>query len=315
MGVNGEQSKEKTASQNLKQFWANNRVMLLIIAVVLAGLIWTSSTGNGTNIEGAPDLQWKLAIVLLLTGLMAGWLGGLIGTGGCAIILPVFTFWLGFSAPAAIGTTLFVVIFTALSGGYGHFKNGNTDMKIIKWMAPSAVVGVLAGSYLFTVLAEQTALICLILGIIFLIPSGRMVWEGFYADAKKTSAVAADIKYSMAGMIGFAFVVGLLSGLVGLGGGYLLVPGLIYLFKLPVYLAMGTSLAVVFPLALVGGILKASQGFVALQPALLAAAGTIVGAQISAKTIKKYKPSTLKLIFGLYFLYAAMRFIVSFTGV
>lgn len=66
--------------------------------------------------------------------------------------------------------------------------------------------------------------------------------------------------------------------------------GLIYIFIIPIYVTMGTSLAIIFPLALVGGVIKLVQGYVALGAALLVAAGTIIGAQVSTKTIKNYKP-------------------------
>lgn len=107
----------------------------------------------------------------------------------------------------------------------------------------------------------------------------------------------------------------MLTGLVGLGGGYALVPGLIYLFGAPVYITMGTSLAVMVPMAVVGGSIRLAQGFVFLGAALILAAGTIVGAQIGAATIKKFKPNTLKLIFGLYFLYVAIKFIGNYVGI
>lgn len=102
--------------------------------------------------------------------------------------------------------------------------------------------------------------------------------------------------------------------MVGLGGGYTLVPRLIYLFGAPVYLTMGTSLAVMIPLAVVGGGVKLVQGFVALRSGLILAAGTVVGAQIGATVIKRFKPTTLKLVFGLYFLYVSLKFIAAYFG-
>ncbi|HRD26169.1 MAG TPA: TSUP family transporter [Methanoculleus sp.] len=113
----------------------------------------------------------------------------------------------------------------------------------------------------------------------------------------------------------FGFVVGVLTGLVGLGGGYALVPGLIYLFNAPVYVTMGTSLATMIPLAVVGGGIKLAEGYVAIGAALILAAGTIVGAQLGAAVIKKFHPATLKLIFGVYFLYVSVKFILAYFGV
>ena len=68
------------------------------------------------------------------------------------------------------------------------------------------------------------------------------------------------------------------------------------------------------PIAIVGGAIKLVQGYVFLGAALLAI-GTIIGAQIGAATIKKFKPHTLKLIFGIYFLYVAIKFIGNFMGI
>lgn len=69
------------------------------------------------------------------------------------------------------------------------------------------------------------------------------------------------------------------------------------------------------PMAIVGGSIKLAQGYVFIAAALLLALGTIIGAQIGAATIKKFKPYTLKLIFGIYFLYVAIKFIGNFVGI
>jgi len=71
---------------------------------------------------------------LTITGFAAGLLGGLIGTGGCSIILPTLHFWLGYPAPLVIGTTLFAVIFTTLSGAYGHLIRKNLDKNAALWI-------------------------------------------------------------------------------------------------------------------------------------------------------------------------------------
>jgi len=78
---------------------------------------------------------------------------------------------------------------------------------------------------------------------------------------------------------------------------------------------MGSSLATMIPLAVVGGGIKLAQGFVDLGAGLILAAGTVIGAQVGAAIIKRFKPTTLKLIFGLYFLYVAVKFITAYFGI
>jgi len=143
-----------------------------------------------------------------------------------------------------------------------------------------------------------------------------MIVEGSgIAKPKGGSGEGRMIPGSRVGMGLFGFVIGIITGIVGLGGGYALVPGLIYMFNAPVYVTMGTSLASMIPLAVVGGGIKLVQSYVDLRAGLLLAAGTVVGAQIGAAIIKKIKPNILKLIFGIYFLYVALKFITGYFGI
>lgn len=285
-------------------------VILLVIAVV--GILYFG-IGQNTPPADVPEMTTGRLLVLILVGFFAGVLGGIIGTGGCSVMLPVMHFWMGYPAPIAVGTTLFAVIFTAISGGYGHLIRKNLDRRAVAWLGGVGIVGVLIGSWLFTLLSNQSTLLGLILGLIFLWPALRMIWEGIRHSGLPQKE-GNTINASATGLGIFGLVVGLATGVAGLGGGYALVPGLIYLFGAPVYITMGTSLATMIPLALVGGIIKLSGGFVDLAAGLLLAAGTVVGAQVGAAVIKRFKPSTLKLIFGIYFLYVSTKFITAFFG-
>jgi uncharacterized membrane protein YfcA len=285
-------------------------VILLVIALT-AG-IYFGLAQNSTP-AGVPELTVTRLIILIIVGFLAGVLGGIIGTGGCSVMLPVLHFWMGYPAPIAVGTTLFAVIFTAISGGYGHLVRRNLDKRAVAWLGGIGVIGVLVGSWLFTKISSQSTLLGLILGILFLWPALRMIWEGI-RQSGLPSKEGSKINGSAIGLGTFGLFVGLATGVAGLGGGYALVPGLIYLFGAPVYITMGTSLATMIPLAMVGGILKLSGGFVDMAAGLLLAAGTVVGAQVGAALIKRFKPATLKLIFGLYFLYVSAKFITAFFG-
>lgn len=306
---------------NKKSWFIKYKFTILLLIVILISTILVLSFDT-TAIDGVPSLSITMIIILFIVGSLAGLLGGWIGTGGCSVMLPVLHFWLGFPAPIAVGTTLFAVIFTAISGGYGHFKQKNLDKRVTVWMGAAGIIGVIIGSWLFTFLSAKSNLLGAIIGIVFLWPSFRMIWEGIRGSKKSASgSTSMHIEYPQhieghpARLSAFGVIVGTLTGLVGLGGGYALVPGLIYLFGAPVYITMGTSLAVMIPMALVGGTIKLAQGFVFPGAALVLASGTIIGAQIGALTIKKIKPNTLKLIFGIYFLYVAAKFISNFFGI
>jgi uncharacterized membrane protein YfcA len=286
-------------------------VILLIIAAVA---IWYFASGGLVTREAVPPLTIVRDLVLVVVGFLAGLLGGLIGTGGCSVMLPLIHFWMGYPASVAVGTTLFAVIFTAISGGYGHLVRRNLDVRAVAWLGGAGIVGVILGSWLFTMLTAHAKLLGLILGLIFLWPAIRMIWEGV-RQRKMPQREGKTIPGPTWGWALFGFIVGIATGVAGLGGGYALVPGLIYLFGAPVYLTMGSSLATMIPLAVVGGGIKLAQGFVDLGAGLLLAAGTVVGAQVGAAIIKRFRPATLKLIFGLYFLYVAVKFITAYFGI
>lgn len=286
---------------------------VLLLGLVIAAIVILVGGVTGTD-EEVPALTVANGVYLVLIGLAAGVLGGVIGTGGCSVMLPAIHFWMGYPASVAVGTTLFAVIFTALSGGYGHLIRRNLDVRATLWLGGAGIVGVAFGSWLFIVLADEAALLGLILGVAFLWPALRMSWEGI--GFNPTPLREGDsIPEHRWGFAAFGVAIGVLTGVVGLGGGYALVPGLIYLFGAPVYITMGTSLATMIPLALVGGGIKLAQGYVAVGAGLLLAIGTVVGAQFGAAVIKRFKPNTLKLVFGLYFLYVAIKFITAYFGI
>jgi len=293
--------------------WENYAPTIVLISLITALGIWVFNSGAAVRVDIQP-VKLANGIALVAIGLLAGVLGGLIGTGGCSVMLPAIHFWMGYPAPVAIGTTLFAVIFTAISGGYGHLIRRNLDVNATLWLGISGILGVIVGSWLFTLLTAHVALLGLILGLVFLWPAVRMIWESL-ATRKALQEETSVIPGSRPGLAVFGALIGVLTGLVGLGGGYALVPGLIYLFHAPVYVTMGTSLATMIPLAVAGGGIKLMQGFVDLGAGLLLAGGTVVGAQIGAAVIKKFKPTTLKLIFGLYFLYVSVKFITAYFGV
>ncbi len=256
----------------------------------------------------------ELLLVLFLVGIVAGGLGGLLGIGGGAIMMPAIRFGFNFPPTLAVGTTLTAVIFTAAAGAIQHWRLGNVDWKSVKYIAPAGVVGVLASSALFYYIREYSALIDLIVGLAFIWAALGMVYEGILH--RKAAELAGNelpggkqAKAAIGGGGGF------LAGMVGLGGGYVLVPSFIYFLRSPMRIAIGSSLASVVWFALVGGIIKVFQGFSDVPAAIALGLGASGGAIIGARLTTRFKPATLKVIFGIIFVYVSLKYILIYFGI
>jgi len=112
-------------------------------------------------------------------------------------------------------------------------------------------------------------------------------------------------------VISFGFIAGILSGLLGIGGGIVLVPLMVTYLGITQHMAHGTSLAVIVPTALSASIVYGFNGNTNLLPALNLAVGSIIGATISAKGMKKISPGRLKTLFGIFLILVGIRMIVS----
>jgi hypothetical protein len=253
-------------------------------------------------------------LIYLVTGFFAGIIGGLLGTGGCALIMPVIRFGFHFDPAIAIGTTLTAVVFTAASGAYQHIKMNNVDKGTAKIIAISGIFGVVIGSVVFGYIKDYGKIIDLILGIAFLVVSGRMVYEGVFGKCPKNSAdMTMPGTKTAKGVLGS--LVGFLTGIIGLGGGYALVPAFIYSMRAPVKLAIGTSMASFVWMALVGAIFKIYQGVVNIPVAITLGMGAVIGAMYGAKLMGKIKPGILKALFGFLFLYVSLKYIMTYFGI
>jgi len=255
-----------------------------------------------------------LLLILFVVGIIAGGLGGLLGIGGCVIMMPTIRFGFGFSPTLAVGTTLTAVIFTAAVGAIQHWRLGNVDWDSVKYIAPAGVVGVLAGSALFFFIREYGTLIDLIVGLAFIWVAVRMVYEGILR--RKAQEVAGDkLVGSRSAKAGIGGIVGLLTGVIGLGGGYALVPSFIYFLRSPMRIAIGSSLASFVWFALVGGAIKVAQGFCDVPTAITLGLGAAGGAVVGARLVARFKPATLKAIFGFIFLYVSLKYILLYFGI
>lgn len=253
-------------------------------------------------------------IIYFVTGILAGIVGGLLGTGGCSLMMPVIRFGFDFEPAIAVGTTLTAVVFTAASGAFQHMRMKNVDMKTATTTGISGVGGVILGSLVFGFIKDYGEVIDLIIGIAFIIVAVRMLYEGLRGKIPP-SEQSTCVPGSNGAKTALGSFIGFLTGIIGLGGGYALVPSYIYFLRSPVKIAIGTSMAAFVWMALVGAVFKLYQGVVDIPVAVTLGIGALIGALIGAKLMAKIKPNVLKSLFGALFLYVSLKYIFIYFGV
>lgn len=258
-------------------------------------------------------------LVFFVVGILAGIVGGLLGTGGCVLMMPVIRFGFDFAPALAVGTTLTAVVFTASSGALRHLKMGNVDKQTAGLTGYSGVLGVIIGSIVFNYIKNYGALIDLIIGVAFIMVTLRMLYEGITGlkagsapppPAGEPTLEGSPLKKSVLGS-----AIGFLTGIIGLGGGYALVPSFHYLLKAPMKFAIGTSMASFVWIALVGAVFKFYQQAVNIPVAVILGTGAAIGAIYGATLVARFKPATLKTLFGVIFLYVSLKYILIYFGI
>ena len=149
-----------------------------VVAVAAGGLMIADSVlrAVGGNVQVASGLhptgisQWVLALAV---GAVAGVLSGLLGIGGGAVMVPAMTLLMGLSQHLAQGTSLLVIIPTAISGSITHFRMGNIRMETAAWLSAGGVVGAVGGAFL--ALASPDGILRLLFGCYLAFTGLRML--------------------------------------------------------------------------------------------------------------------------------------------
>jgi hypothetical protein len=228
---------------------------------------------------------------------------GLLGGGGSILTVPVFVYILGFGAKESIAMSLAVVGTTSLVGAVGHWWEGHVNVRVASIFGAVAIVGTYLGTRLATRLsgAEQLA----IFATIMLVAAGFML-HGRQADAGSRNGQTSA---SVASTAILGLVVGSLTGLVGVGGGFLIVPALVW-GGLPMRDAVGTSLLVIAMNCVTGFYGYIGQVKVAWLSVALVTAGTMPGMATGTYAMRFVSQRALRrgfavLLFGvaIYMLY------------
>lgn len=196
-------------------------------------------------------------LIFLFAGALAGLLSGLFGVGGGLIIVPILTFVFASMAfpeqhvmHMALGTSLATIIFTSISSARAHHQNLNVDWMVVRRISLGIVLGTLMGTVLA---ASIQALWLKVIFAIFVFAVATQLILDLRLDATRSLPSASITNL-------FGAIIGVVSSLVGIGGGTLSVPFLIYC-NTAVKRAIGTSAAIGFPIAVAGTLGFVYQGW------------------------------------------------------
>ena len=227
-------------------------------------------------------------------GVLIGAALGLLGGGGSVLTVPVFVYVLGFEPKPAIAMSLAVVGLTSAFGAAGHWRAGNVNGRIAVVFGAVAMLGTVLGVRLSRFVSGPTQLV--ILGAVMLAAAVFMLRARRGREAAH-GAFSASIAQSILKAVPGGLAVGLLTGLVGVGGGFLIVPTLV-LMRMSLGAAVGTSLLVITSTCIVGFLGYLGQVTLDWAAMALVAGGTLPGIALGGYLHRFVPAPTLSRVFA-----------------
>lgn len=261
-------------------------------------------------------------LVILFFGFVVGFMSGLFGVGGGFLMTPLLIF-MGIPPSTAVGTESVQILGSSVSGAIAHSRKKNIDYEIGIFLLIGGIFGSTVGVILFNFLKESGnidliinilyVIFLSIIGILMLIESTiSLVKEEKQIVKKKKKRNFLDylplkLKFRHSGIyisimlpISVGIITGFLASLMGVGGGFIMVPAMIYLFRMGTVSAIGTSLFQIVFVTLNSSILQATYNLsVDLILAIFLLIGGVIGAQYGSKFTSRFKGEQLRVLLAL----------------
>jgi len=262
-------------------------------------------------------------IALLITGLGVGFVSGMLGVGGCFIMVPV-QYWaltsIGVDPTIAIriafGTNLLVVLPTAFSGAMTHHKKGAVLWRAGVTFGIAGAVGAFFGAFIASHLPGKVLTVAF--GIAVILGALRML-------TAKPPKITEEPSHSVTAFILWGIPLGIVSGIIGIGGGVIMIPIMVFFLKFKMHQAVGTSTALMIFTAFGGslgflinglgvqGLPPYSTGYLNWLQWILLAGCSIPLAIVGAKTAHLLPAKQLKYIFIVVMLYMGIKMVGVFA--
>lgn len=246
---------------------------------------------------------------------------GLIGGGGSILTVPVLVYLFSVDAVAATAYSLFIVGLTSAIGSINYFRTGLVNVKTaIVFGIPSIISVFLTRAYMVPAIPKEVLTIghfVLTKSLLLLLVFAVLMIGASYTMIKKNTDVTLEttsrqvFNYPLILIEGV--VVGTLTGLVGAGGGFLIIPALVILSKLPMKEAIGTSLAIIAAKSLIGFLGESNETTIDWHLITIVTSLAILGIFIGTNMSKKIDGARLKPAFGWFVLITGIYIIIKET--
>jgi uncharacterized membrane protein YfcA len=261
-------------------------------------------------------------IVFFLIGLISATFGSILGLGGGVFIVPALLFYDAYSELTitpilAVGTSLVIIVITALSSTLSYLKQKKVDVKAGFTFFIGSIPGLYTGTYVLHLINPSWFSLlfgCLLLFFAILMflrkePKGEPKIRWTIKRTVEYEGKTIEYGYSIGIGILTAFFVGFLSGLFGIGGGILMVMVLVMLFRFPPHMATATSMFIMIFNSLILSATNVMIGNVEWWVVLMIAPGAWIGGKFGANIAKKMKSSQLMLAFRLVLIVLGVQMI------
>ncbi|MBK5912445.1 permease [Rhodothalassium salexigens] len=278
------------------------------------------------------EMSMNMALVIGL-GAGVGFLSGMFGVGGGFLMTPLLIF-AGVPPAVAVATEANQITAASVSGAIAHGRRGGVDYKMGMVLVAGGAIGSFFGARLFTILrsAGQVDLLISLSYVVFLGTIGAlMLWESVRAIQRASRRDAplprrrahrgiahrlplrmrfhkSKLYVSVLAPLAIGMLVGVLAAIMGVGGGFIMVPAMIYILGMPTNVVIGTSLfQIIFVTALTTVLHSVSTQTVDILLAMLLLVGAVVGAQVGARVGMKLKAEQLRALLALMVLAVGAR--------
>lgn len=248
-----------------------------------------------------------LLFVLFALGLIGGFFSGLVGIGGGIIMIPLLLY-----VPSLVGleaismkTAAAITIVQSMAGSFSglvvHKKNDFVHTKLIIYMGSGVVLGSLVGSFFSKQIQGEVMLgifagMALMATVLMFIPS-----------RKDDELPVENVVFNKYHALFIALLVGILGGIIGQGGAFILIPLMLYILKIPTRITLGSSVAISFLSAFAGFIGKWGTGQIPFVMAIVLVSGALIGAQLGGRLSNRLPTASLRTILNILIAFTALK--------